>query len=63
MEALLACADGDWPMVHALIAVGQLAETIYAGHWFYLRRLGGPTAAPSTCASACAAAYVSTRLV
>ncbi|NTU85068.1 MAG: radical SAM protein [Chloroflexales bacterium] len=43
VEALLARAGGDWSLVHALIAEGQLVEITYAGHRFYLRRLRGPT--------------------
>lgn len=41
VEALPARAGGDWPTVHALIAAGQLVETTYGGHRFYLRRLRG----------------------
>lgn len=45
VEALLERAGGDWSLVHMLIAQGQLIETTYAGHRFYLRRLRGPTIA------------------
>lgn len=45
VDALLARTGADWAVVHALIAEGQLVETIYAGHRFYLRRLRGPTIA------------------
>lgn len=45
VEALLERAGGDWSLVHTLIAQGQLVETTYAGHRFYLRRLRGPTIA------------------
>lgn len=45
VEALLERAGADWSLVHALIAQGQLVETTYAGHRFYLRRLRGPAIA------------------
>jgi len=37
----LARAGADWPVVHGLIAQGQLVETAYGGHKFYMRKLLG----------------------
>jgi wyosine [tRNA(Phe)-imidazoG37] synthetase (radical SAM superfamily) len=48
----LARAGADWPVVHRLIAQGQLLEAEYEGRKFYMRRLSGqnyalrPSSAP-----------------
>ena len=39
VNELLARAGAGWPAVRALVAQGQLVETVYGGHTFYLRRL------------------------
>ena len=41
MQALLARAGAGMPVVRALVAGGQLAETTYDGHKFYTRKLKG----------------------
>ncbi|MFP3896244.1 MAG: radical SAM protein [Anaerolineales bacterium] len=41
VDAFLARANADWPVVHRLIARGQFVETDYGTHRFYLRKLGG----------------------
>ena len=38
VAALLARDQADWSAVHALTAAGQLVETTYGGHRFYLRK-------------------------
>ena len=38
---LLAKAGADWSVVRTLIDEGQLAETEYEGHTFYVRKLRG----------------------
>lgn len=43
VSAFLARAGGDWKMVHQLLEQGELVETDYAGHKFYLRKLARPT--------------------
>ncbi len=39
VSKFLARAKADWPVVHRLIAQGQLIETEYEGKKFYMRRL------------------------
>jgi wyosine [tRNA(Phe)-imidazoG37] synthetase (radical SAM superfamily) len=39
VNEFLARARADWPVVHRLIAQGQLIEMEYEGKWFYMRRL------------------------
>ncbi len=40
VEEFLARANANWPVVRRLIARGQLVETGYGTHRFYLRKLG-----------------------
>jgi len=39
LSEFLARAGADWPVVHRLIAQGQLVQTGYKGRQFYMRRL------------------------
>ena len=39
VSGFLSRAETDWPVVHKLIAQGQLIKTEYEGKWFYVRRL------------------------
>ena len=39
VSEFLSRAETDWPVVHKLIAQGQLIKTEYEGKWFYVRRL------------------------
>jgi len=32
-------AEADWTVIHSLIVRGQLVETEYGGHRFYMRRI------------------------
>ncbi|MGA9347606.1 MAG: radical SAM protein [Anaerolineae bacterium] len=41
LSEFLARAGADWPVVHRLIAQGQLVETEYEGRKFYIRKLHG----------------------
>ena len=38
IEVLLGRTGKDWSVIHKMIADNQLAETMYEGHKFYLRR-------------------------
>lgn len=38
IEVLLGRTEKDWSVIHKMIADNQLAETMYEGHKFYLRR-------------------------
>jgi len=40
VRAFLERASGDWTVVHQLLEQGELAQTDYGGHEFYLRKLG-----------------------
>ncbi len=42
VSAFLARAGGNWEVVHQLLEQGELAETTYGGHTYYLRRLSRP---------------------
>jgi hypothetical protein len=39
VDEFLARAKAAWPVVHNLVARGQLVETTYEGRRFYLRKL------------------------
>ncbi len=39
VSEFLARAGADWPVVHRLVAQGQLVETAYEGRKFYMRKL------------------------
>jgi wyosine [tRNA(Phe)-imidazoG37] synthetase (radical SAM superfamily) len=44
VSELLSKARGDWSAIHQLVAQGQLLETEYGDHKFYLRKLRKPVA-------------------
>ena len=41
VSELLVRAGAGWPVVHRLIAHGQLVETEHEGYTFYMRKLDG----------------------
>ena len=46
VQALVERSDEDWSVVEKLVSDGLLIRTVFAGHWFYVRRLR-PEAGPA----------------